>query len=187
VSLFLESRGTAVALTEDMHSTNQTTRTEVESHFLELLKSFKTATLITRGLGGGLHGRPMAIAQVEEDGAIWFLSDIQSEKVAELANDTQALVSLSESDKYLVMTGEIEVVRDADKAKALWKEPFRVWFKGPEDPALTLLRFEPEQGEYWNNAGAQGIKQAFRAAKAYVKGQPLKDTDDPGVHGRVVR
>ena len=171
-----------------MHSTNnQGTRTEVEAHFLELLKGFKTATLITRGLGGGLHGRPMGIGHVEDDGTMWFLSDIQSGKVSELANDTHALVSLSDSDKYLVMNGEIEVVRDADKAKALWKEPFRVWFKGPEDPALTLLRFAPDEGEYWNSAGAQGIKQAFRAAKAYVKGEKLKDTNDPGIHGRVVR
>ncbi len=170
-----------------MHSTDPTTRTEVESHFLELLKKFKTATLVTAGLGGGLHGRPMAIGHIEDDGTMWFLSDIQSEKVTELASDTHALVSLSESDKYLVLTGEVEVVRDTDKAKALWKEPFRAWFKGPDDPALTLLRFQPDEGEYWNNAGAQGIKQAFRAAKAYVTGEKLRDTADPGIHGRVVR
>lgn len=170
-----------------MHSTNQTTRTEVESHFIELLKDFKTATLITLGLGGGLHGRPMAIGRIEDDGTIWFLSDIQSGKITELASDTRALVSLTDSDKYVVMTGEVELVRDTEKAKALWKEAFRAWFKGPDDPALTLLRFEPDEGEYWNNAGAQGIKQAFRAAKAYVTGERLRDTDDPGIHGRVVR
>jgi len=170
-----------------MHSTDPTTRTDIESHFLELLKEFKTATLVTLALGGGLRGRPMAIGHIEDDGTMWFLSDIQSEKVTELANDTHALVSLSESDKYLVLTGELGVVRDEEKAKALWKEAFRAWFKGPDDPALTLLRFQPDAGEYWNNAGAQGIKQAFRVAKAYVTGEKLGDTGDPGVHGRVVR
>lgn len=169
-----------------MHSTNPATGSDIEAHFLELLKGFKTATVVTRDFGG-LHGRPMSVGHVDEDGTLWFLTDLQSAKVAELAQDARALVSLSESDRYLVMTGEFAVVRDPDKAKSLWKEPFRVWFKGPEDPALTLLRFDPEQGEYWNNAGAQGIKQAFRAAKAYIQGEQLKDTDDPGVHGRVVR
>jgi general stress protein 26 len=184
---FPRARGTGVAWELRMHSTNQTTRTEVESHFLELLRNFRTATLITRGLGRGLHGRPMAIGHIEDDGTIWFFSDIQSAKVTELASDTHALVSLSDSDKYLVMTGEVEVVCDPQKAKALWKEPFRAWFQGPDDPALTLLRFEPDEGEYWNNAGAQGIKQAFRTAKAYVTGEKLRGTEDPGVHGRVVR
>ncbi|HEX5101543.1 MAG TPA: pyridoxamine 5'-phosphate oxidase family protein [Polyangiaceae bacterium] len=160
---------------------------EIEAHFLELLKAFKNATLITRAFGGGLHGRPMSIGHTEDDGTLWFLTDLQAGKVSELARDPHALVSLAESDKYIVMTGEAELVRDAEKAKSLWKEPFRVWFKGPDDPALTLIRFQPDEGEYWNNAGAQGIKQAFRAAKAYIKGEPMKDVDDPGVHGRVLR
>jgi general stress protein 26 len=170
-----------------MHATNQVTRTEVESHFLELLKSFKTATVITRALDGGLRGRPMSVGHFEDDGTLWFLTNEQTGKVDEIARDPYAFVSLTDSDKYLVMTGALELVRDVAKAKSLWKEPFRVWFSGPEDPALVLLRFTPDEGEYWNNAGAQGIKQAFRAAKAYVKGEQLKDTDDPGIHGHVVR
>ena len=160
---------------------------EIESHFLELLKGFKTATLITRTLGGGLHGRPMSIGEIEDRGTVWFLTDNQSAKVAELARDTRTLVSFAESDKYVVMTGEIALLRDREKARSLWKEPFRVWFKGPDDPSLALLRFEPEEGEYWNNAGVQGIKQAFRAARAYLQGDQLRDTDDPGIHGRVIR
>src|SRR4051812_28666242 len=64
---FPRAPGTGVAFGYRMHSTNQTTRTEVESHFIELLKDFKTATLITLGLGGGLHGRPMAIGRIEDD------------------------------------------------------------------------------------------------------------------------
>ena len=168
-----------------MTSTQQ--GTEIEAHFLELLKVFKNATLVTQAFGGGLHGRPMSIGQTEDDGTLWFLTSLQAGKVAEVAHDPRALVSLAESDKYVVMTGEAEIVRDPQRAKSLWKEPFRVWFKGPDDPTLTLIRFRPDEGEYWNNAGAQGIKQAFRAAKAYIKGEQLKDVDDPGVHGRVLR
>ena len=160
---------------------------EIEAHFLELLKVFKNATLITRAFGGGLHGRPMAIGHTDDDGTLWFLTDLTTRKITELTRDPHALISLTDSDKYIVMTGEAQIVRDPQKAHALWKEPFRVWFKGPDDPALTLIRFQPDEGEYWNNAGAQGIKQAFRAARAYIKGEQLKDVDDPGVHGRVLR
>jgi len=157
----------------------------VASHFLELVRTIRTGTLVTHLPDGKLHGRPMSVAHVEEDGALWFFTSVQSGKVEELANDRRALVSLAEADKYVVLNGELELVRDPAKARSLWKEPFRVWFSGPDDPNLTLLRFQPEAGEYWNNAGAQGLKQALRAAKAYVKGEQLKDIDDPGVHGKL--
>ncbi|HTQ05296.1 MAG TPA: pyridoxamine 5'-phosphate oxidase family protein [Polyangiaceae bacterium] len=158
---------------------------EVEAHFLELLKTIHTGTLVTHGPGGTLKGRPMSIARVEDDGVLWFFTSAETGKIAELASDQRALVSLAESDKYVVLDGGVALVRDVAKARALWKEAFRVWFSGPEDPKLTLLRFEPETGEYWNDAGAQGLKQAFRAAKAYVKGEQLEDVDDPGVHGKL--
>lgn len=159
--------------------------TEVASHFLELVRAIHTGTLVTHLPDGKLRGRPLSIAHVEDDGTLWFFTGVQTGKVAELANDQRALVSLSESDKYVVLDGAVEVIHDPAKAKALWKEPFRVWFSGPDDPKLALLRFQPETGEYWNNAGAQGLKQAFRAAKAYVKGEQLKDVDDPNIHGKL--
>ncbi|MBC7610796.1 MAG: hypothetical protein H7228_14695 [Polaromonas sp.] len=36
---------------------------------------------------------------------------------------------------------------------------------------MCLIHFFPEDGEYWNNAGAHGLKYAFEAVKAYVKGE----------------
>lgn len=159
----------------------------VEGRFLELLKTFHAGILITRTGGDALRGRPMSIGHVEDDGVLWFFTDTQSGKVAELGRDQRVVVTLAEGDKYIVMTGAVELVRDAEKARALWKEQFRVWFSGPDDPKLVLLRFEPVEGEYWNNAGAQGLKQAFRAAKAYVQGEQLKDIPDPGLHGKVHR
>ncbi len=168
-----------------MKPEHETSSSEVASHFLELLRAIHTGTVITHLPAGELRGRPMSVAHVEDDGALWFFTSVQSGKVDELATDRRALVSLADGDKYVVLNGAIELVRDAAKARALWKEPFRVWFSGPDDPNLTLLRFQPQTGEYWNNAGAQGLKQAFRAAKAYVKGEQLKDVDDPGLHGKL--
>jgi general stress protein 26 len=159
---------------------------EVEAHFRELLHGFDTAMLVTRGRSGNLlRGRPLSVARVEDDGTLWFFTDVASGKVAELAMDSRAMAVFSDSSKFVVMNGEVEVLRDAVRARELWKERFRVWFTGPDDTSLALLRFLPIDGEYWNNAGAQGIKQAFRAATAYIQNRQLKDVDDPGVHGKL--
>lgn len=36
---------------------------------------------------------------------------------------------------------------------------------------MALLRFTAHEGEFWNNAGMQGLKYADEAAKAYVTGE----------------
>ena len=54
----------------------------------------------------------------------------------------------------------------------MWKEAWQVWFpKGKTDPSITLLKFTATEGEYWDNAGMQGLKYVYSAAKAYVSGE----------------
>lgn len=43
------------------------------------------------------------------------------------------------------------------------------------------LRFDADHGEFWNAAGLRGVRYAFEAAKAYVRGETPR-TDD--THGR---
>ena len=159
-----------------------------ESHFFELLHEFDTATLVTRARSTGeLHGRPMAVAEVDDDGSLWFITNVDSTKVLEVRDDSRAMVSLQSPKQFVTMNGHLELVADRAKVDEVWKEPYRVWFDGQNDPELVLLKFTPFDGEYWDNAGARGMKYAFEAAKAYLKGQKLEPkADDAEVHGRVV-
>lgn len=188
--------GTAVAARRCMAQTNQVpasyasagTAPHSEQHFFELLHEFDTATLITRArTTGELHGRPMAVADVEEDGTLWFITKVDSTKVLEVRDDSRALVSLQSSKQYVTINGHLELVADRAKVAQIWKETYRVWFDGESDPEIVLLRFTPFDAEYWDNAGAHGIKQAFAAAKAYLQGQKLGMSDtDPEAHAKVV-
>src|SRR4051812_29191626 len=44
-------------------------------HFIGLLRNFDAATLITLQGNAALHGRPMAIADVDTDGTLWFVTN----------------------------------------------------------------------------------------------------------------
>ena len=68
-------------------------------------------------------------------------------------------------------------MRDQALIDRLYKEDRKIWFpKGKTDPSISMLKFNAQDGEYWDNAGAQGLKFLFRAAKAYVQGeQPVED------------
>ena len=64
----------------------------------------------------------------------------------------------------------------------LWKEPWKVWFpRGKSDPSIAILRFDADHGELWDAAGLRGVRYAFEAAKAYVRGETPR-TDE--THGR---
>ena len=157
-----------------------------EEHFFELLHEFETATVITRSRTGELHGRPMAIADIDDEGTLWFITKVDSTKVLEVRDDSRAMISLQNAQKFVTMNGHFELVSDRRKVDSIWKESYRVWFDGQTDPELVLLRFTPFDAEYWDNAGARGIKHALSAAKAYLKGQKLDPGEfDPEAHARL--
>ena len=66
-------------------------------HLLGLLKKFDTAILITHAADGQWHGRPMAIASVEDNGEMYFSTSLDSPKVRELAGDAEVMVTLQSS------------------------------------------------------------------------------------------
>lgn len=157
-----------------------------ERHFFELLQQFEVATVITRGRSGELHGRPMAVAEVSADGTLWFITSVDSTKVLEIRADSRAMLTLQNTNQFVAMNGHFELVADRAKIDELWKESYRLWFKGESDPELVLLRFTPFDAEYWDNSGAHGVKHAFEAAKAYLKGQKIDPEEfDPEAHARL--
>jgi general stress protein 26 len=160
---------------------------EERAHFRDLLKRFHTAMLITHSARGRLHARPMAIARVDDDGGVWFLTAGGSAKIHEITMDTQVhIVCQDDRSAYLSMSGRAELRDDAHLIAQLWQEPFRVWFPdGADDPSIELIRVHPAQGEYWDNTGLQKVKYLFEAAKACATGQ-TPNVAEGEQHGRVV-
>lgn len=141
--------------------------------------------LVTHGRSETFHARPMALAQVEADCRIWFLTHRDSAKAHEIETDTHVLVICQQDHHaYLSLSGRATLVDDRAKTAELWKEPFRVWFpKGKDDPELALISVTPEDGEFWDNSGFRKIKYLMESAAAYVIGrQPrLKEGEVHGV------
>jgi general stress protein 26 len=162
---------------------------ETMAHLVGLLRDFEAATLVTRSRGGSLHGRPMSIAGVDDDVTIWFVTSVRSAKADEVAEDSRAMVTLQGGSRFLCMNGNIELVFDPERIKALWKDSYRVWYDGESDPDIVLLRFSAFDAEYWDNSGISGVKYALQAARAYVSGRKLDERaelgDDPESHAKL--
>lgn len=152
--------------------------------FLAVLHSFEHAMLVTQQRDGGLRSRPMAIAESNDTGVLWFISNVHSGKNDELAHDSKVNVAMQGAGRFLSITGKARIVRDTDKAEQLWSEAQRLWFPdGPHDPALALIEVMPSWAEYWDRSGVKGLKFMFAEAEAIVTGHELGD--DAGTHGRV--
>ncbi len=148
-------------------------------HLHDLIEDFDTAMLVTRAADGHLHARPMAVAELHADADVYFVTGVDSPKVAEIYADADVLVTFQSARQYAALYGRVNVVQDRTLIDKLWKEPWKVWFpRGKSDPSIALLRFDAERGEFWDNSGLQGLRYVFEAAKAYVRGdRPPVDSD----------
>jgi len=161
---------TPVARTTDMTTTPSPA--EQREHFHKLLNDFHTAMLVTHAGDGQLRARPMAIAKVEDDNRVWFMTGAESGKTNEIASDTRVhIVCQNDHTSYLSLSGHANLVQDRTKIGELWQESYRAWFPGgKDDPNIELIVVRPENGEFWDNEGFHKIKTLFETAKAYVTG-----------------
>src|SRR4051795_112829 len=120
----------------------------------DIIKDFDNAILVTQIGEGRIHARPMAVAEIRPDGDIFFTTDIDSPKVAELAANPDVVVSFQSGSQFATVSGRAEVLQDRALIERLWSEAWKVWFPGGKnDPSLCLIRVDGREGEYWDNAG----------------------------------
>ncbi len=121
----------------------------------ELIKGIEFAMLTTIRSNGRLYSCPMATAEVHGDGALWFFSRNQSEKVEAIKSDPRVNLAYSDpgGQRYVSITGNAEPLRDHVRAKELWSPVYEKWFsKGLADPDLILLRIQVRDAEYWDGS-----------------------------------
>jgi general stress protein 26 len=159
---------------------------KAEQNFFEMLKKFDNAVLVTHtDHGSSLHARPMAIAETSEDGSIWFITGSDTPKIDEIEHNPGIVAVMQQPKQWLAVTGRGEVHRDRARIHKVWKEAYRAWFDGKDDPNIVLIRLNPTAAEYWDNAGLAGVKFALKFAAAYVTGKEMRGPNDVNTHGKV--
>jgi general stress protein 26 len=155
-------------------TTQQTESTQ--HHLVHVLQDFDSAILVTRSERGDLRGRPMALAEIKADGDIYFATSLANDTVREIEAEPRVAVTVQGKVKFASVSGKARIVRDQALIQKLWREGWKLWFpEGPSDPQLCLIRFEADEGEYWDTSGARGVRFAIAAAKAYVRGERLDE------------
>jgi general stress protein 26 len=122
--------------------------------------------------------RPMNVRQVDDRGDLWFLSAADSSQNAAVARDSAVTLFFQGSphSDFLHLHGRASVSSDRRKIAELWEPVLQTWFTaGVDDPRITVIRFEPSEGYYWDTQHGNfvaGIKMLIGAAL----GQTLDDS-----------
>jgi general stress protein 26 len=149
----------------------------------ELVNDFDVAMLVTH-TANTIHARPMAIASLVDGLGAYLLTDINSLKVDEISANPDAVLTFQSARKFASVRGELTVLGDRQLIEKMWKEAWKIWFpNGKSDPNIALLKFTAHEGEFWDNAGMQGLKYLYDVAKAYVAGETPKT--DGAQHAKV--
>ena len=159
------------------------TEHEKRSRLRKILNDAKTAFMVTRTTSGGLHGRPMATVQIEDDfDNLWFPTDRNSGKVRELVADSEVCLGYTNAtgSEWASVNGRARIADDRALIRELWSPIWKNWFDSPEDSRLVLIGVTPESAEYWDS-GSQ-ILQMIKFAVTAVTGKRLGEGENEHVN-----
>lgn len=145
--------------------------------FKELVNDIQICMFITDNSGDQEHTRPMATIEVEENGTLWFFTDIRSIKVEEVSMTSRVHLVYAHPGKesYVDVWGNAKVVTDKKMLEEKWSPVVKAYFpKGVDDPNLGLLQVVPDDAYYWD-AETGKMMQFLKMAVSAVAGKRLAE------------
>ena len=140
------------------------------SRVWDIIESVGVGMLTTR-FDGGLRARPLEARPDRAAGVIWFVTDLHSAKEHEIAAEHDVGLTFIDTSAraYLSITARAAVQRDRAKAADIWKSTDRLWWHGPDDPNVCVLRVTPLTAELWDGPASKAVA-AFEFVKSRLTG-----------------
>lgn len=130
----------------------------------QMMAELDFCMLVTKP-ANGLRGRPMSSIVKEDEGKIYFLSDVHGAKDEEIAKDPHILLCYGDGKSKFVSTAAAATLKtDRALVERLWNPGAQAfWPKGPSDANVVVIEAIPTQAEYWDGAGTivSSVKFAF--------------------------
>ena len=137
----------------------------------ETIEKVGICMLTTRTASGDFRARPVAARPDRANECLYFLTDARSAKEHEISidsNEDYPHRRIGEGLHLPYRPGDV-IFRLA-KAKELWTEADSMWWKGPEDPNLVIIRANLLVGEIWDGPAFRAV-ELFEFLKFRLTGQ----------------
>ncbi len=127
--------------------------------------------------------RPMSTQHVDDEGALWFLSERSSDKNRDIEKDkrVQLFYFNKSNSEYLSIYGNAEISTDKDKIKELWTPIAKAWFtEGVDDPGISIIKVKTIEAYYWDTKNNKMV-----AMLKILAGSIIGKTMDDGIEGKI--
>ncbi len=117
----------------------------------QLIQHMTVSILTTIDDGGVLVSRPMLPLYLDANCALWFFTDLRSEKIKHLDAINLNFVDSTRAT-YVTFSGHGELNTQRSYINRLWTPFAKPWFPdGPDSCNIALLKFVPDMVEYWDS------------------------------------
>ena len=138
----------------------------------KLIEGIPVVMMTTVDDDDALASRPMSPIEIDSHGAIWFFTDLRSEKIEHLRVVNLAFIDTDKSI-YVSISGRGEVHAEQARIDELWTAFARPWFPdGKESANIALLKFVPNTAEYWDAPHSKMVRMLAMAA-SMVASKPI--------------
>jgi general stress protein 26 len=145
-----------------------------------LIEKIEVAMLTTRRPDGRLVSRPMATQEREPVADLWYVTDIESNKLDELEHDPNVNLGFFDTGswEWVSVSGTARVSTDREQIRALYQPDWKAWFGevddvrdgGPDDPRLALILVTADTVIYMKREKSKPVV-LFEIAKGMVTGE----------------
>jgi general stress protein 26 len=146
-----------------------------------LIEGMEIAMFTTRRADGQLVSRPMATQTQAEGSDLWFVTDIESEKLDELEHDPHVNLAYYRDGtrEWVSVSGTATVTQDRRAIHELYRPDWKAWFGdqggdrdgGPDDPRLALILVDVQLATYLKVDKPKPVV-LFEVVKGMVTGTP---------------
>ena len=162
----------------------------------KLIDGMEVAMMTTRRPDGQLVSRPMQTQERRSGTDLWFVANIESHKLEELATDPHVNLAYykDRTREWVSVSGTAIISRDKDLIHEFYKPDWRAWFGdeggkrdgGPDDPRIALLLVEAQSVTY-SKKDRPAPLVLFNVVKGIVTGEPPKTSDVRELTEREIR
>jgi general stress protein 26 len=145
-----------------------------------LIDGIEVAMMTTRRADGFLVSRPMQTQKRDDVADLWFVTNIDTHKLDELARDPHVNLAFydSKTREWVSVSGTVRVSQDRELIRRLHTRGWQVWFPdeggsrdgGVDDPRIAVLLVNAESVSFMS-VDKPKPQVLFEIVKGYVTGE----------------
>lgn len=149
----------------------------------EIMRDTRIAVLTYVDPTGRLVAAPMGTQDFEDPSTVWFITEIDTDKVRAIEAHPQVNVAYASDKGWVSLSGTARLNRDEAKLKELWDPSVSAFMKGDaESPQNALLEINGDSAQYWESPGKAALVVQMAKGLLSKDDSAADEGDAPVVH-----